>query len=445
MIRPRKAGVVASFEFLSTVRRVGYLVATFGMPVFVILYGGFIAGLGAFVNKRVEARASRPRVVAVVDEGGAIGLVSRIEEPAVELPPEVREAIERARSMNPRAPALAVGRIVFTPAAAEDEAKEALADGRIDAYYVLGSDYLQTGAVRFVQRETGFGDRVQAGSAFASLVRRRLLEGKVEEEILERVKQPVVRTERLMMDESGAIKPYSRLGKAAATLVPIVFTIMLFVSLMISAGYLVQGTALEKENRVVEVLLASADPDEILLGKLVGLGSAALLQVAVWLGLLILAGVLFAGALAAAGVSLPWAAAGLAVPYFLATYALLGSLMLGTGSLGGTMRESQQWSMLWTMLVALPVMFLGIMIPDPNGPVARALTWFPFSSGITVLLRLALEPEGVRWWEIAGSLALLAASTWFGIRFGARLFRIGLLLGGSRPRLREILRQARLG
>ena len=66
---------------------------------------------------------------------------------------------------------------------------------------------------------------------------------------------------------------------------------LLFVSLLMTSGYLVQATAEEKENRVVEVLLAAANPDEILLGKLLGLGAAGLFQTLVWLSMVLVAAV----------------------------------------------------------------------------------------------------------------------------------------------------------
>ena len=75
---------------------------------------------------------------------------------------------------------------------------------------------------------------------------------------------------------------------------------------------------------------------------------------------------------------------------------------------------------------------------------AKVLTWIPFTAPATVIFRLAFDPTGIAWWEVAGPFVVLIASTWFGIRLGARLFRVGILLTGARPKLREIIRQARL-
>jgi ABC-2 type transport system permease protein len=90
------------------------------------------------------------------------------------------------------------------------------------------------------------------------------------------------------------------------------------------------------------------------------------------------------------------------------------------------------------------MMLMAVLIKEPNGVVARVLTWLPFSSGPVVILRASTDAGSLAWWEVAGALAVLAGSTWVALRLGARLFRVGLLSSGARPSLREIIRQARL-
>ena len=91
------------------------------------------------------------------------------------------------------------------------------------------------------------------------------------------------------------------------------------------------------------------------------------------------------------------------------------------------------------------VVFMMMFIEDPNNMGAYVMTWIPFTAPLTVILRMTLESAKIAWWEVAGSFAVLVASTYLALQFGARLFRVGLLLTGARPKLREILRQARLG
>ena len=95
------------------------------------------------------------------------------------------------------------------------------------------------------------------------------------------------------------------------------------------------------------------------------------------------------------------------------------------------------------MLAILPLMVLVILLEDPNGILGQVMTWIPFTSPLTVIIRLAVDSSGIAWWEVAGSIAMLVASTWLAIRIGARLFRVGFLLTGSRPSLAELWRQAK--
>ena len=142
---------------------------------------------------------------------------------------------------------------------------------------------------------------------------------------------------------------------------------------------------------------------------------------------------------------IPWLATGAGIFFFIAGYLFLGSLMLGSGSLGSNQRESQQWGMIWAFLAFSPFIFMMMFLEDPHNGMAVAMTWIPFTAPLTVILRMTLDPPGIAWWEIVGSFVLLVFSTYLAIQFGARLFRVGLLLTGARPKLREILRQARLG
>jgi ABC-2 type transport system permease protein len=141
----------------------------------------------------------------------------------------------------------------------------------------------------------------------------------------------------------------------------------------------------------------------------------------------------------------PWGAIAVAFLFFPAAYLFFGSLMLGTGALGGNAKEANQLGMLWALLVVTPFPFVEALLSEPGGTLARVLTWLPFAAPITVVLRTAADPGAIAWWEIAGSVLVLVASTWLAVTLAARLFRVGLLLSGARPGLRALLRQARLG
>lgn len=441
MTRWSKVRAVATWEFTSTVKRVGYLVTTFGMPVFVLLYGGVISLIGLFIHEK----ENEVRVYAVVDRADVLQLDRDAESSAIEIPDEIRSALESMEQQSAMTPGLSWWKnYVFRPFDDQESAREALLSSEVRGIFVLPDDYIASGRVDIFSKQRADFSGSDSRGALKNLLLERMLAGSVAAEVAERVRNPIAETSKWTVTPDGRVEKRDIIAIVARLVVPIVFTIMLFVSLMMSAGYLLQGTAIEKENKLAEVILSSANPEEIMSGKLLGLAGAGLLQITVWFGMFIGAGLLFAGTLQLGGVEVPWFGMMVGVFFFIGGYLFLGSLMLGTGSLGSNMRESQQLSMVWIMLNMIPMVFMQILIFEPNGTLARVFSWIPFTAPVTVVLRTTLEPEGIALWEVAGSLAMMAGCTWMAIRLGARLFRVGLLLTGARPKLREILRQARL-
>jgi ABC-2 type transport system permease protein len=208
---------------------------------------------------------------------------------------------------------------------------------------------------------------------------------------------------------------------------------LLFSSIFSAAGYLLQGLGEEKESRILESLLSSVTADELMRGKLIGLGGAGLLLGLVWgaLGLQVIA--------AMAPVFLP--PPGLLVIlflYFVLGYLLFGTIALGLGSLVSSYQEATTVSAILSFVAIVPWMVTFSMIEEGTTGLVRGLSWFPLSAPTTMTMRLA--QGGVPAWEVALSLALLALAGWATLLFATRLFRVALLLYGKTWNLPEILR-----
>jgi ABC-2 type transport system permease protein len=442
MTRVQKVKTIATFEFLTAVKRVGYLVSTFGMPLFVAAYGAIVA-IPAYLAQRNENALA---LYGVVDAGRVLSLTGDVAAPRVQLSEELKRAMDALGSgaRTRLDAALEDSNFTFRPFSDEPTARAALAARAIKGFFVLPADYMTSGVVDVYSPDTVSLSGSDSRTAFANLVRGRLVSGRVDEALAERLVSPMKDPRRFSVTRKGEVVDGSRAASAVRLAVPLVFTVLFLMSVLMTSGYLMQGTATEKENKVVEVLLASANPDEILAGKLLGLAGAGLLQISVWLLMALVTGVGVVPLLLASNVPIPWVSVALSVPLFLIAFLFFGSLILGTGSLGSNMREAQQLAMLWSLMAALPLIMMGVLIREPNGTLGHVLTWIPFTSGPTIMLRSSLDAGAVAWWEIVGATIILMVSTWFAIRVGARLFRIGLLSAGARPSLREVLRQARL-
>lgn len=439
MNRWHRVWTVATFEFLSAVKRRGYLIATFGMPLFVAGYGA-IVGIPAYYAALKERE---PSIIGVVDRADVLKLNADVKA-GPEVAPELERTIVAAGRGRALEQIASERDIIFRRFASEDEARAALAADATKGYFVIGPDYLQTGRIEFYTPDAMRMSTSSVREAFSILVRERLLAERVEDTVAARVLRPLGDLKRLAVTHTGEVVDGGEMASAVRVVVPAAFMVLFLMSVLMTSGYLMQGTAIEKENKVVDVLLASANPDEVLGGKLLGLGAAGLLQVIVWLSLLLFTATGVVPLVLAARVSVPWLAIGLAVPLFMTSFLFFGSLMLGTGSLGGNMREAQQLAMVWSLMAALPLITMSLLIRDPHGGAAQVLTWLPISSAAVIMLRASMDPGYLAWWEVAGAFATLLVSTWIAIRVGARLFRIGLLSSGARSSLREVLRQARL-
>ncbi len=441
MIGWQKIKTVATFEFLSTVKRPGYLIATFGMPLFMAAYGGVVAIPAYFA----EQSSRQPTIYGVVDQAGVLRLEGDLKGgDGSRIPDDVRQALEAAGQAEALDRAVMSEHVVFRPVATEEEARKALAARQLKGYFVLPPDYMKEGLLDVYSPDSVTMSGSDSQAALSDLLRQRLIEQRMDAVTAARVLKPIEDTRRYAVTRSGEVRDGGDAASILRLAVPIIFMVLFLISVLMTSGYLMQGTATEKENKVVDVLLASANPDQILAGKLLGLGGAGLLQIAVWLSILMVTGLGVVPMLISARLDVPWLALALAVPFFIIAFLFFGGLMLGTGSLGSNMREAQQLAMVWSLTAAMPLMMMAVLVREPNGTVARVMTWIPFTAGPVVILRASTDAALLAWWEVVGALVVLLIATWIALRVGARLFRIGLLSAGARPSLREILRQARL-
>jgi len=443
-----KVGVVIAREFLSTVKRRSYLIVTLGMPFFLGTYLALVGVLPAYFMARA-GRSQKP--VGVVDLAGVVRIGSSTDREGGGADPDRRakEILDRLAPSSARTKGLAAlleevdAPVEFVPLPAKDEALKRLRAGAIQRVYLVPADYLEKGSIQIYQTESSAFSisKARVERAFVRLLRRSLSEGRVPEAVRERLDRPIdeLASASYLVRADGGVEPLMDAMRIARMAVPGVFAIVLVLSLMTSASYLLQGVVEEKESRVIEVILSSVAPKDLLFGKLIGLGAAGLLQLAVWVSVGSFATSLLA---AAAMAILDWKLFLFCLLFFVGGFLMIGSLMTGTGALGSSARESQQFSAIWTLcLVIPPAMTWMLILDEPNAWMARALGWFPLTGPLTMMIRLGTGK--VPLWDVVVALLCLAAGVYIAIRGGAALFRLGLLMYGKRPTLAEIARQLR--
>jgi ABC-2 type transport system permease protein len=223
---------------------------------------------------------------------------------------------------------------------------------------------------------------------------------------------------------------------------PVAFVYILWVSVLVVTQMLVTSTVEEKSNKLVEVLLATLSPVELMAGKILGIGATGLAIVGTWLATFAAATAglpALLGAPPALGLTALVAPAylGAFLVYFTLGYFLYAALLAGLGAVCSSLKEAQTLVIPVQGILFVP---LATMIPiarDPAGTLATVLTWLPPFTPFVMMNRAAQPPEP---WVYAGTTLLLLASIGAAVWAGAKVFRIGILMTGQPPKLREVLR-----
>ena len=193
----------------------------------------------------------------------------------------------------------------------------------------------------------------------------------------------------------------------------------------------------EKTSRIFEVLLATIRPEEMMAGKVIGVGAVGLTQVGIW--------ILAALALTASGIvasGIPFRLTGVEmvffVIFFLLGYLLYSSVAAALGAMTSSEQELQQMNIfLMLPLIACTTVFYRV-ITDPDGAISKAFSFFPFCTPLIMYVRIAVKQPP--WYEIAISIAVLIVTILVVLWIASRIYRVGVLMYGKRPNLPEIIR-----
>jgi len=402
-----KTLLILRHEFLHTVKRRGFIVMTLIVPLIALLL------IGAF---QLVSGVARPTV-----EVTTIGYVDELG------------GFQQYTSQ---------GNITMVRFDTPDDATEALVNGDIKEYFVIPPDYISTGVINRYTLEKQLAALPATTTAINNFLTSNLLAGKVPEATIARIEAPL-NLVSTRLTETGAVAPEQ--GGYGNFIIPAVFSILLALSIVFSSTYLLQGLGEEKENRLIEVLLSSVSARQLLTGKVLGMGAAGLVQVAVWVisapFLLNLASSSIGGFIST--IQLPANFIVLAVVYFILGYLLFAVLSAGIGAISSNSREGQQLIGIFTIPLLIPLWFMSLNMFFPDNPIWVVLAIFPLSAPVEVIIRLGVSDIPV--WQLVASIAVLVLSIIGILLLTIRIFRTYLLMYGKRPGIGEVLRCLRTG
>ena len=263
-------------------------------------------------------------------------------------------------------------------------------------------------------------------------------------------------------------------SSTVATVVGYILGFILYMFLLIYGSMVMQSVIEEKNNRVLEVMVSSVRPFDLMLGKILGVAAVAVVQVLIWGVLIIAAGTFVMPHLmpadAMAGVAamqqgMPDAAAasgmdpemlqavaamsdlGYILKIFVCLllfvfggYLLYSAMFAAVGSAVDNVQDASQLQMPITLPIILALLMMLAVIKDPNSPMAFWFSIIPFTSPVVMMARI---PYDIPWWEIILSLAVLYASFVAMVWFAAKIYRVGIFMYGKKPTLKELFKWVR--
>jgi len=235
----------------------------------------------------------------------------------------------------------------------------------------------------------------------------------------------------------------------ASFVIAYMLAFILYIVITLYGVSVMRSVVTEKTSRVMEFMVATVKPRSLMGGKILGVGAASLLQVGIWLGIGALGLAYRAELLGALGASgsggelPPLAGIEIAVVilYFILGYFFYSSLYAAAGAMVASEAETQQVQMPITMLLVIGFVCVQAISNDPRSSTAEIMTMVPVWSPMTMPMRFVLG--GATLGDVAVSLGILLVSTYLVVRAAAKIYRVGILMYGKRPGIRELLRWLR--
>lgn len=247
-------------------------------------------------------------------------------------------------------------------------------------------------------------------------------------------------------EEGGAEKETST---ELASVIGMVMTMFMYMFILTYGAMVMQGVIEEKSNRIVEVMISSVRPFDLMMGKIIGIGLTGFTQLLAWLVLGVIGISIFSAGVSSGDASrsveiistLPSLDWGYILAFFLlffiGGYLIYASLFATFASAVDNPQDSQQFVMPIT-LIFIFALYAGIYsTQNPDGPLAFWCSMIPFTSPIVMMVRI---PYGIPFWQALLSVSILYASVVLTIKFAAKIYRVGILMYGKKPSIKELYR-----
>lgn len=319
----------------------------------------------------------------------------------------------------------------FIPYESEEAARAAFEKGDLDAYIVVPEDYLQTGRVSYFAKK---GIPFVMQDEIDDFLRLGVSSLAPPDVPVERLRNPA----NTKMHILGEDEPMNEEALVGRFILPIIFAVLFIFTVLTTSQFLMSGVVEEKENRVMEILITSIRPGQLLVGKVIGLGALALTQVIVWLAAGIIIAIVTDRLDFIREMNFKPLEVVLMVAYFLLSFLLFAGIMVGVGASVTAEQEARQFASIFILIMISPSWFIAAFIKSPGGAVATFFSLFPFTSPVTNLFLIGLGEASTE--QVIGSLVILVVSIGVVLWASVKIFHAGMLMYGQRLGLKQLRR-----
>jgi len=305
----------------------------------------------------------------------------------------------------------------------------------LSAYLVFSPDFVKSGRVEYHARETNDlldSERLEK-TLQRLIVHSRLRALKIEPRKVRDVMRPIhLEKYKIRGRDEEEWNVYAQFYG------PLIGVFLLFIAIFSSGGYLFSGLMMEKNNRVIEVLLSYARPLEIMGGKILGMGAVGLTQVLIWMAITI---TLTVSGLIPGSKSLSYlnfTNGFYFILYFSLGYLFYGALFMTLGSIFSNEYDAQQVNQLLRMVAIFPVLLSLLVVINPSSLWIRLLSYIPFLTPSFMILRIPLSDQPLTT-DIWITVIIMTVAILLTIGVAARLFRVTMLMLGKKPTWTEVL------
>jgi ABC-2 type transport system permease protein len=407
-------------EYLTRVRSKGFIIGTAISPLLMI---SFV--LVPFLVARGSGNETYRLVI--LDQTGDDTLYRRAEK--------------QLMADNPKSDRYEVRREVSNSGqreAPQQTLNEQLTEKKLAGYLVIPADVLERGKIEFHASNAG-------GLSSNSRVRNALNTAVIEQRMALAGINPDRLSELSRSIQMETINERGERERGQTVMLAYALLMILYITILVYGIMVLRGVIEEKQSRIIEVLLSSVKPFQLMLGKLIGIGLVGLTQYAIWATFaLLISGVAAAQAVTVSSITFPKIPISLMiffVIYFLLGYFLFATFYAMVGAMVSSEEDGQQMTMPITMTIVIPMALSTVVMRHPDSLSATILSLIPFFSPVLMFLRMAIQPPP--WWQIALSLVLLISTILGAVWLAAKIYRVGMLMYGKRPTLPELAKWLR--